>query len=156
MGLRSIELAKGSLITPVRGPDAVEPLSREEALVGVAMCAAYADGSMAMEESDEFADQLASCRALASLDEARLREAMMKVDAIARKEGDNALLAKAAAALPADLRPTAFYLAVDLVLADDELAPEERFFVDRLRQALAVPDDVAQRIVEVVLLKNRA
>lgn len=124
--------------------------------MGVAMCAAYADGAMAMEESDEIADQLASCRALARLDEPRLREAMMKVDRIARREGDAALLAHAAAALPEDLRATAFYFAVDLVFADAALASEERAFVDRLSRALGVPQDVAGKIVDVVLLKNRA
>lgn len=134
----------------------MEPLTHEEALVGVAVCAAYADGSMAAEESDEFAEQLSSCRALSRLDEASLRAAMMKVDSLARQEGDAAFLARASAALPADLRPTAFYLAVDLVLADDELASEERAFVEKLRKALGVAEDVAARIVEVVLLKNRA
>ena len=153
--LRS-EVPWRKLIRPRRRPAAVEPLTREEAFVGVAMCAAYADGSMAAEESDEFADQLASVRALQGLDEPALRQALLKVDRIARKEGDAALLAQAAAALPADLRPTAFYLGVDLVLADDELASEERGFVEALRKALQVPEDVAARIVDVVLLKNRA
>lgn len=132
-----------------------EPLSLEEAFVGVAMCAAFADGIMEMEESEEFAEQLGAWRALAALDEKALRAAMLKVDAIARREGDAKLLAKAAAAIPEDLRPTAFYLGVDLVLADDEMAPEERVFVDRLQRALAVPAELATRIVDVVLLKNR-
>jgi uncharacterized membrane protein YebE (DUF533 family) len=133
-----------------------EGLSHAEALVAVAMCAAYADGSMDAEEADEFAEELQFCRALESLDESALREAMMKVDAIARKHGDEALLARAAAALPAELRPTAFYLAVDLVVADDEVASEERGFLAALGKTLGVPDSLAAQILDVVSMRKRA
>jgi len=132
------------------------PLTPAEALVAVAYCAAYADGSMDMEESEELSEQLAECHALRSLDEDGLRAAMMRADEIARKQGEAALLARAASALPAQLRPTAFYLAVDLVAADDELAGEERGFLRTLGQKLGVPDPLAAQIVEVVAIRRRA
>ena len=119
------------------------------------MCAAYADGSMDAEEAEEFAEELQFCRALESLDEPALRQAMMKVDALARKHGDEALLARAAAALPPELRPTAFYLAVDLVVADGELASEERGFIRALGKTLGVPEGLATQIVEVVAIQKR-
>lgn len=79
----------------------------------------------------------------------------MKVDRIARREGDTALLVAAAAALPSELRPTAFYLGAQLALADGEFPEEERTFVETLRSALGVPEDVAARIVDVIGIRNK-
>ena len=131
-------------------------LSRTDALVAVAFCAAYADGTMDAEEDEELTEQLQSCRALSALDEPGLREAMMKAESIARKHGDEALLVQAAAALPAELRPTAFYLAVDIVVADDEVDSEERGFIAALQEKLGVPAGLASQIVDVVAIRKRA
>lgn len=133
----------------------MDTLSRAEALVGVAMCAAYADGAMTAEEDEEFTEQLASCRALQDLDERSLRAAMVKAEAIARKEGETALLVAAAAALPPELRATAFYLGADLALADGDFASEERSFIETLRRVLEVPKDIAAQIVDVIEIRNK-
>lgn len=137
-------------------PRAMESMTPAEALVGVAMCAAYADGAMAAEENEEFTEQLASVRALRGMDERSIRDAMVKANGIARRDGDTALLVTAAAALPAELRATAFYLAAELTLADGDFASEERAFVETLRRALGVPDDVAARIIDVIGIRHRA
>lgn len=134
----------------------MEPLTRTEALVGVALCAAYADGSMDASEDEELAEDIGSWRVLDGIDEAQLRAAMVKADSIATDAGEGALLTQAAAALPEALRPTAFCLATSLVLADGEVAAEERAFIDRLRHALGVPESLAGRIVEVLAIRNRA
>lgn len=133
-----------------------EALTVPEAFVGIALCAAYADGSMDAEEDEALAEELQACRALEHLSEAELRDAMMKADAILSKEGEGAFLARAAASLPPDLRATAFCLGADLVFADDELAPEERAFVERLRKSLGVEAGMAQRILDVLQIRARA
>ncbi|HUR67767.1 MAG TPA: tellurite resistance TerB family protein [Candidatus Thermoplasmatota archaeon] len=133
----------------------MDPLTPAEAFVGIAFCAAYSDGTMGAEEDQELSEQLQSCHALVDLDEADLRAAMMKVDAIARKHGDAALLAHAAAALPPELRETAFCLGAELVVADGEFAREERSFLERLRSALAVEPALAQRIMDVLSIRDR-
>ena len=134
----------------------MDALTEQEALVGIALCAAYADGSMRPEEDERLSEQLESCRALEGCDEASLRAAMQKADRLLAKEGESGLLARAAAALRPDLRPTAFCLGADLVLADDEVAPEEHAFVERLRQSLGVDPSLARSIVDVLLIRNRA
>lgn len=130
-------------------------LTRAEAFVGVAMCAAFADGTMEADEADELAEVLQDCNALRSVGEPEIRAAILRVDEVSRKEGDKALLAQAAAALSPELRATAFYLAVDLVSADDELAPEERAFLRELQGALGVPEKTAADIVHVVAVFKR-
>lgn len=134
----------------------MDPLTQHEALVGVALCAAYADGAMSAAEDEELAADLATCRALRGCEEAEIRAAMMKADRILSKEGEAALLTRASAALAPELRATAFYLGTDLVLVDDEAATEERAFVERLRQRLGIEASLAQRIVDVILIRNRA
>jgi len=134
----------------------MEALTEREALVGIAMCAAYADGAMGADEDDRLTEHLHSCRALQGLDDAALQDAMQKADRIRRQEGEDALLARAAAALRPELRPTAFTLGADLVLADEEVAREERGFVERLRRTLGVEPALAQRIVDVLLIRARA
>jgi tellurite resistance protein len=111
---------------------------------------------MQPEESEELADQLRECRALAGVPDDEIEAAMVKVDEISRRDGDRKLLAYAAAALPPELRPTAFYMAVDLVAADGEVATEERRFIDRLAIALGIDAALAERILSVALIRNRA
>lgn len=134
----------------------MELLTEQEALVAVALCAAYADGSMGAEEDEHLTERLGGIRALRGLDERSLRAAMMKANAIAQKGGDGALLGAAAAALRPDMRATAFCLGTDLVLADAEVAEEERAFVERLRRTLGIEPALAQRIIDVILIRNRA
>ena len=134
----------------------LEPFSQLEALVGVAFCAVFADGTMEVEEDDRLSEYLADCRALRGCAEEDVRLAMTKAEAYARKHGEHALLAAAARSLQPPARETAFCLAADLVLADGEIAEEERGFIDRLRGALGVQESVASKVVEVLLIRNAA
>jgi hypothetical protein len=60
----------------------------------------------------------------------------------------------AAAGVPAELRPTAFAVAVDLMLSDGQLSPKEERFGDELRALLKVERDTAARIIDVLRTKN--
>lgn len=130
-------------------------LSPPEALVAVSWCAATADGVLDGEELEALSDHLASCNALGRFGDDDLHAALEKVESIAASEGDAALLKRAAEALPADLRPTAFYWGADLVMADGEYGPEEARFVERLRTTLSIPPDLAARMLDVILLFRR-
>ena len=134
----------------------MEPLTPAEALVGIALCAAYADGSMGAEEDEALTEELQRCRALRGYDESAIRAAMQKADRILSKEGEGGLLARAAAALGPDLRPTAFCLGADLVMADDELAVEEGSFIERLRRSLDVDPALAAKVLDVLRIRARA
>lgn len=127
-----------------------------EAFAGVAMCAAFADGVIESEEDDRFADALSKLPCLASVTDEELQAAFVRADSVARRDGERALLATAARAVPPRLRETAFFLGADIVLADGEVAREEQAFLDELRAALGVDESVARRIVDVVCIRNRA
>lgn len=134
----------------------MEPLTPAEALVGIALCAAYADGSLGADESEALSEELASLPPLRRESEAAIRAAMQKADRVLSKEGEAGLVARAAAALTPPLRETAFCLGADLVLADEEIAAEERAFIERLRRGLGVDPALAERILEVLLIRARA
>ena len=131
-------------------------LSTPEALVAVAYCAAYADGTMGAEEDARLEEHLAECRALQRCDAETVEGARRRVGRLASEMGDAALLAAAAHALPQPMRETAFCLAADIALADGDIADEERSFIGRLRKELQVEETLASRIVEVVLIRHRA
>lgn len=124
--------------------------------MGVAFCAVFADGTMEIEEDERLAEHLADCRALRGCGEEELRAAMTKAERYARQHGEEALLLAAAGGLEPRLRETAFCLAADLVLADGEIADEERAFIGRLRKALGVQETLASQVVEVLLIRNQA
>lgn len=118
--------------------------------MAVSWCAATADGVLDGAELESLSEHLAGCNALGRFGDDDLHAALEKVEALAGREGDAALLRRAAEALPGPLRPTAFYWAADLVLSDGSLGGEEEAFLERLRAALAVERELAARIVGVV------
>jgi len=71
-------------------------------------------------------------------------------------DGMPAVLQQAARTVPARLRPSAFAVAVDLMLADTKLEREERQFVMRLATALKIRAALADDILRVILIKNGA
>jgi hypothetical protein len=67
-----------------------------------------------------------------------------------------AVLDACAQAIPAELRATAFALAIDLMLADGRLGSRESTLIDQLQRALQIEGALARKIVDVLLIKNRA
>ncbi len=57
--------------------------------------------------------------------------------------------------VPQELRPTAFAIATDVVFADGYVAESERAVLDLLQDCLRIRDDFAEKIIEVLLVKNQ-
>jgi hypothetical protein len=72
------------------------------------------------------------------------------------QEGVATVLQQAVKTIPARLRPAAFAVAVDLMLADTRLERAERQFVTRLATALKVRRPLADDILRVMRIKNGA
>jgi len=72
------------------------------------------------------------------------------------EDGDpTALMGASARAIPARLRPSAFALVADLVLADGKIEPQERRFLERLAADLRIAPEDAARVMDVMRVKNR-
>lgn len=64
------------------------------------------------------------------------------------------MLAKSYPAVPPELRECVFANAVDIVLADGTVDPDERAFIDDLQHKLELEPQRAKRIVQVMVYKN--
>lgn len=72
------------------------------------------------------------------------------------KYGKDIVLLEAVRTLPARLRPSAFTLAVDLLLADARLEPVEKRFVKQLAVKLNIQPGLANDLVRAMVIKNTA
>ena len=97
---------------------------------------------------------LSASRAIQRLGQGSIAELAERSVALLVAHGLPAVLTACAKAIPIDLRPTAFALATDLVLADGRIGDRERTFIDELQAVLLIDDATALTIVDVMLIKN--
>ena len=129
-------------------------LNAAEAFASICLVAIASDGYLSESESAEMKMRLSRMKlfedSLDGLD--RMKDYL--VDNL-KKYGPNELIKSAQVSLPPQLSSTAFAIAVDLVFSDGTVSSEERAFIDDLRKILAIPDDLALKIVEVMTIKNQ-
>lgn len=138
------------LFDRLRGSRPREPapaLTAQQAFVGVAVCAMYADDLVDAEEDEGLVETLAALPAFRDCPEADLRVMYAEALGLAERLGDGATLRACAAALTPDERVEAFRVAVDLVRADEEVGAEEERFLHRIRDALGVDAERAAAIL---------
>jgi hypothetical protein len=71
------------------------------------------------------------------------------------EEQDPAIvIERAALAVPARLRPSAFAVIADLLLADGKIDARERRFLQRLAVDFRIPTRMATNVVDALLVKN--
>jgi len=70
------------------------------------------------------------------------------------EEERSAVMDAAAKAIPARLRPSAFAIVADLLLADGKIDARERKFLERLAVNFNIRARVASQVVEAMLVKN--
>ena len=132
-----------------------DKLNEAEGFAGVAFCAVAADGVLEQEEQMALVTTLSRMKLYSGMNSRQVGNVFEKLVKIARSEGVDVLLQRAAEATPANLKPTAFAVAADLVMADGHIAGEERKFLEKIQKNLGVDDATALKIVEVIEIKNR-
>ena len=118
-------------------------------------CAA-ADGVLGTEETSRLNELLTSSRWGLGLGVEATAGATMRALNLITDRGLPAVLDACAQAIPAELRATAFALAIDLMLADGRLGSRESTLIDQLQRAFQIDGALARKIVDVLLIKNRA
>ncbi len=130
-------------------------LSVDEAMVVVMFGAVLSDGLIGVEEAKRLDDVVAASPLKWRRDAAGTRVMGARAARLFARRGTDAVLALCADVIPRPLLATAFALAADLLLVDGQVGPWERSYIDHLQRAFTIDDDVALRIVEVILIKNR-
>jgi tellurite resistance protein len=132
-----------------------EALNQAEAFAAITLSAIASDGYLSDEESRGITLALSRMKMYRSYPNDVMQRMFDKLLGILRREGMNSLFDSAKDSLPYEMRESAFAVATDLILADGVVAQEEQEFLNDLYQALSLDAEVATRIVEVMLIKNR-
>ncbi|MBD2232893.1 tellurite resistance TerB family protein [Phormidium tenue] len=127
-----------------------------EALASIALVAIAADGYLADQEGQDMTMLLSRMALFSSYSKDAVHHLFDLLLTRLKTEGPGAMVDQAKAILPQDLRETAFAIATDLVLSDRTVTPQEQAFLEDLYRILEIPGPLAQQIVQVMTIKNRA
>ncbi len=130
-------------------------LEPAEAFAAVALIAVAADGVITDSESQGIASILSRMALFTEYSEAQKKEMIARLLKRIKNKETKALFDAAVAKLPQDLKETVFAVTTDLVLADGDVAKEEEQLLDELCNALEISEAVADKIIDVMMIKNK-
>jgi tellurite resistance protein len=131
-------------------------LNKPEALAAIGVAAVASDGEVSPEEVERIVIDLATLRAFRGFDLRDLGNTLNKVAGLIKRRGMAPIIQAAKAALTKDELQAAFFVAVDLVLADGIIKEDEKKFLGDLQVTLQIDEATALKITEAVVIKNRA
>lgn len=132
------------------------PLTVDQAVIAVLVAAMDANQHVSRDEAERAHHIIWSMRRFRRKPAETVNRSVERVRTRVEDDGAGAVLREAARLIPAKLRPSVFAAAVDLMLSDNRMEPDERRFVTRLAAALKVRSATAATIVRVMLIKNGA
>ncbi|OCR00711.1 hypothetical protein BCD67_12125 [Oscillatoriales cyanobacterium USR001] len=127
-------------------------LNAPEALMAISILAVSADGKMAEQEKQTLAAN--HVRLFSAYSREEFQELFKKVLGLVNKYKPSDVFVAAKNGLTPKLRQTAFALAADLVLADGVFTQEEQDLLVDLWESLELKDEIGQKIMEVMIIKN--
>ncbi|MEC4891877.1 MAG: tellurite resistance TerB family protein [Oscillatoria sp. PMC 1051.18] len=130
-------------------------LGPAEAFVAIVLIVVAADGYLAQDEIILLNTVLRRMQMFRSYSGDVMQRMFDKLSGILRREGSEVLFNAAIASLPHDLYDTTFAIATDLVLADGNVSKEEEALLGSLSRALSIPQATVDKILEVMLIKNK-
>ena len=143
------------LFDKVFGGSQPEKLNAQEAFTGVLFAAVAADGVINQEEMISVIAVINRMKLYKGSNEKQMKAILEKVTNILKKQGPSPIIAAAKETLTPEMKETAFAVAADLVLADGTVEEAEKKLLEELQQALEIPDALAIKISEVLVIKNR-
>lgn len=130
-------------------------LGLDEALIALFIAAMHANDHASREELARAQHLIWSARRFRRKSGETVGQIIAAMKRRVEEEDAAALMSASAAAIPARLRPSAFALVADLLLADAKIEPRERRFLQRLAADLRLQPEEAARVIDVMLIKNR-
>lgn len=137
------------------GVESSTKLSPQYAFAGILLGASGCDGHIADDEVQNLATCLIRMKLYQRMQGKQFGQMLDKLHAILKKNGVDTLLDRCVETLPGELRHAAFTNAVDIVLADGVVEPDEKAFVESLRAKLKIDGATAKTIVSVMVAKNK-
>jgi tellurite resistance protein len=133
----------------------VRSLELDEALIALFIGAMDANGHVAREELARAHHLIWSTRRFRRKSGETVGRLIDRMKRLLEEQEDRAaVLEVAAKAIPARLRPSAFAIVADLLLADGKIDARERRFLQRLAADLKIDPRMLAGVIEVMLVKN--
>jgi hypothetical protein len=130
-------------------------LTAQEAFAGILMGASGCDGHIADEEVGGLITTLLRMKLYQRFGDKHYHQMLSKLHGVLKRKGVDVLIGACVAALPDDLRETAFANACDIVLADGVVESDEKAFMEKLRVKLKIPKEAALEIAQIMVVKNK-
>jgi tellurite resistance protein len=130
-------------------------LTQQQAFAAVCIVAVAADGAVEDKEVARVVGNLAERRMFRSQSLDDLGRLLADVSKTIHQRGRDEVMEAARVALAPTMRETVFAVVTDLMLTDGEMHVKEQQFIDDFRKALGIEDALAQKITEVLVIKNR-
>lgn len=131
-------------------------LTQNEAILAFLIAAMDANEHVSREELTRANHLIWSMRAFRRRSGESVVRDIERMRSLVEERGADTVLKAGVRSIPARLRPSVFAVAADLVLADGTLDASERRFLDGLSAELRLDAVTAERIRDVMLVKNRA
>ena len=132
-----------------------QPFGPQEGFAGVMLGASACDGHIADEEVQSLMTILHRMKLYSRITPNQFGSMMDRILGVLKRGGPEKLMEQAIPALPPELRETAFANAVDVVLADGIVEPDEKEFIDKLSMQLEMDEKRAKAIIKVMVYKNK-
>lgn len=130
-------------------------LGLDQALVALFIGAMNANGHVAADEAARAHHLIWSTRRFRGRSGDAVGKLIEDMRALLEREDADTVMETAARTIPARLRQSVFAVLADLLLADGRLEAQERRFLLRVGEMLAIEPATLRRVIDVVLLKNR-
>jgi Tellurite resistance protein TerB len=114
-----------------------------------------ADGYINDSESQAISMTLSRMQLFRSYPNDVMRKMLDRLLIILQRQGVAVLFNAALATLPDELKETVFAVTTDIALADGEVSEEEEQLLNDLYAALGLSEEVALKIIDVMLIKNK-
>lgn len=128
------------------------PQSEQEAWIAIIYACMAVDGEISDTEIDKMCELLIVKTLFNNKEIADYYEPVMKVHNIA---GSRSLIDNSVSMIEESNKPTLFALTMEILLADGILGDNEKKIAEYLSTALQLSDEIAIKIVDVMLLKNK-
>ena len=133
----------------------VKRLELDEALIAIFIGAMNANEHVAREELARAHHLIWSTKRFRRKSGETVGRLIHRMKRLLEEQEPAAVMEAAARGIPAKLRPSAFAVVADLLLADGKIDARERKFMHRLAVDFNIRARVAGHVIEAMLVKNR-
>lgn len=129
-------------------------LSLEESFLAILALVIQADKIFSLAEKEVVKFTIQQLKIFQKFSQKELVQKIEQILEAIEALGEEVVLAEAAQSLPERLHNTVFTVAADLITVDCTITKTEQDILNKIQLALSIPQDVADKIIEVMKYKN--